>query len=575
MRYTTPKTKKQLFVIGIATILCFCLIITRLIFLQIFQYQKFEHLGQKNFFRTKTTSSLRGNILDCNGKLLATNKPIINLSWQGTGSHPITKQQQEQFFTISTILQEDNIPIHASLRKIKHIEKFSTSTKIANNIPFETLSKILEQCADSNNISVITDFKRYYPHGSLACHTLGYLGDINMQTTGKMGLERIFEDSLKGQNGIITQVINSFGKKLQQKAVQKSESGDNITTTLDIQLQKIAEKHTPNDHSCAFILMDPKSGALKALVSKPGFDPAIFLNPISSEDWKELVAKKPFVNRAFNACYPPASIFKLVTMSAALENNIIKTDDTFNCKGFIKFKGRKYFCNRHWGHGILNTKESLAYSCNIACYEIAKKISIDTLADYAFRFGLGEKTNIIFPEKVGIVPSNDWKLITQGERWWKGETLSACIGQSFLLTTPIQIACMIAGLFEGFIVKPRILENSEIITKDINISLETRQFLQECMESVITTGTGRRINRLKKITVFAKTGTAQTSSRKKNQKGNRKLCHAWFVSYFYYQDRDPLVMVVLVEKAGGSRAATIVAKQFLNDYIQLIEKEGG
>jgi penicillin-binding protein 2 len=328
----------------------------------------------------------------------------------------------------------------------------------------------------------------------------------------------------------------------------------------------------PLDQSGACIILDPKTGAIKALVSRPSFDPSIFLSSISSQNWKDLTINNPFLNRAFNACYPPASIFKLVTASAALEQGLITPETTYNCKGFITFKGRRYYCSRRWGHGLLDIKESLAYSCNIMCYEIAKKISIDTLADYAFRFGLGEKTNIIFPEKEGIVPSNDWKMYTQGQRWWKGETLSAAIGQSFLLTTPLQVACMISALFEGYLVKPHILQTHDIETKPLRISQSTRQFLQECMESVITEGTGRNINRLKSVTVYAKTGTAQTSS-KQNKKEDYS-CHAWFVSYFYYNENNPqpLVMVVLIEKVSGSRAATNIAKKFLIDYIKCKEK---
>ena len=525
-------------------------------------------MGERNFSRTQETPSLRGNIFDYKGNLLATNEPITNIDWQGTGSQTLTKSQSQTLEIIEQTLLKYNQPAMTSIGKIKRAEKFSTITRLASDISFEALSEISEQCAESKNIVTSTNFKRFYPHKSLACHTLGYLGDIDMQYTGKMGLERIFEEVLKGKNGTMSNVINSFGKRLQQQAIMQSESGQNIVTTLDIDLQKIAETHMPNDLAGSLILLDPKTGALRALVSKPGFDPTIFLKPLSNEQWQQLQIDRPFINRAFNACYPPASIFKLVTISAALEEGIIEPETVFDCKGFVTFKKRKYFCNRRWGHGPLNIKEGLAHSCNIACYEIAKKISIDTLADYAFRFGLGEKTDIIFPEKQGIVPSNDWKLLTKGERWWQGETLSASIGQSFLLTTPIQTACMIGSIFQGNLVRPRILESSEIYKTPLHLKESTLEFLQSCMESVVTTGTGRNINRLKNITVFAKTGTAQTSNRALKNTEKKHRAHAWFVSYFYYQEQEPLVLVILIEHAGGSRIATTVAKKFLADYMK-------
>ena len=211
----------------------------------------------------------------------------------------------------------------------------------------------------------------------------------------------------------------------------------------------------------------------------------------------------------------------------------------------------------------------LTHSCNIPCYEIAQKISIDTLADYAFRFGLGEKTNTIFPENPGIVPSNEWKKIVKGEPWWKGETLSAAIGQSFLLATPIQIACMIGSIFQGYLVKPRILTDDEIQTTPIAIKSSTREFLQESMKSVIQVGTGRNVGRLKNITLYAKTGTGQTKTRVSTSEDVQKDCHAWCVIYFSYQNQPPLVLTILIEYAGGSAVSTAVAKKFLAQYMKL------
>jgi penicillin-binding protein 2 len=351
--------------------------------------------------------------------------------------------------------------------------------------------------------------------------------------------------------------------------IANSESGENLTITIDMRLQQIAESLMPEEHAGAFILLNPKTGALKALVSNPGFDPSIFLKPISTDDWKELQQNKPFINRAFNAAYPPASIFKLVTMSTALEQGIITPESKFYCKGYITFKDNKHYCHKRNGHGWLDIKDSLAQSCNIGCYEIAQKISIDTLADYAFRFGLGVKTNIIFPETPGIVPSNEWKRTVKGERWWKGETLSAAIGQSFLLVTPIQIACMIGSIFKGYLVKPRILENDPIEITPLQIKTSTRECLQESMNFASAKGTAQNVGRLKNIKIYAKTGTGQTKGRGDDIKNMQTDCHAWCVIYFTYQNQDPLVMTILIEHAGGSAVAVAVAKKFLAQYMKI------
>ncbi len=571
MRYITLTSRKQLNHIACATLLGLCIIFTRLLFLQVYHHQILAHQGQKNFTRIKPIDPLRGNILDCNGTLLATNRPVIHIDWIGSGQQKLTPEQRRVLHNIETVLSKYHHPILVEYGKINRAEKFSTSLRLASDVSMEALSEISEQCADSVNIAISKKFQRFYPHKNLACHILGYLGDLDEKTesVGKMGLELIFNDALKGKHGTMSHIINSFGKNLQMSKISNSQSGQNLVTTIDIRLQKIAEQLMPQDHAGVFILLDPKNGALKALVSHTGFDPSIFLKPIATDTWQALQHNRPFINRAFNASYPPASIFKIVTMSAALEHGIINPETIFNCKGFITFKNRKYYCNKRSGHGKLDIKGSLAHSCNIGCFEIAQKISIDTLADYAFRFGLGEKTNSIFPEKSGIVPSNEWKRMMKGEPWWKGETLSAAIGQSFLLVTPIQIACMMGSIFTGYLVQPRILETDPIQTTPLDIAPTTQEFLQECMKSAIQIGTGRNVGRLKNITVYAKTGTAQTKSRTGDIKDIQTDCHAWCMIYFTYQNQDPLVMTILIEHAGGSAVATGVAKKFLAQYMKM------
>ena len=571
MRYTTSTTRSQLNFIALGAIAAFLFIFARLLFLQVYHHQILAKQGEKNFTRIKPIDPLRGNILDCNGKLLATNRPVINIDWIGSGLPKLNKEQRAALAKVEIVLNKYNQPMLVELSKINRSEKFSTSIRLASDISIQALSEISEQCADNQNIIISKKFQRFYPHKNLACHVLGYLGDLdnNTQSSGKMGLELIFNDILKGKHGSTSHIINSFGKNLQMNKIAHSQSGQDLTVTIDMKLQQIAEKLMPDDLAGTFILLNPKTGALKALVSNPGFDPSIFLKPILTEDWNQLQENRPFINRAFNASYPPASIFKLITIAAALEQGIITPESTFLCKGHTTFKKRKYYCNRKWGHGLLDVKDTLAFSCNIGCYEIAQKMSIDTLADYAYRFGLGEKTNIIFPEVSGIVPSNEWKRVVKGEPWWKGETLSASIGQSFLLVTPIQIACMMGSFFTGNLVKPRILEEDSIETIPLQIEPSTREFLQECMKSAIQVGTSRSVGRLKNITIYAKTGTAQTKSRSTEARKLQNDCHAWCMIYFVYQDHDPLVITILIEHAGKSSVATGVAKKFLAQYMKM------
>jgi penicillin-binding protein 2 len=537
------------------------IIISRLVYLQILCMHNFFSLGIKNFLRTESIASPRGNILDCKGNLLATNRPVTTLYWQGTGNKTFTAYQQTIIETIENIIGKlpENI--------LSSAEKNGTKILIASDISFTQLSKIIELFPNNPNVVISTQFKRYYPNHKIASHILGHLSNLNnLESIGKMGLEKIVHDILQGTQGKILKTINSLGTDIEHNEIKTALAGQNITTTIDLSLQRIAESLFPQGSNGTLILMDPATGAIRSLVSRPDFDPTLFLEPIENSAWNQLQQNKPFLNRAFNACYPPASIFKLIVVSAALENNIITPQDTISCSGFFRFKGRRYHCMRRTGHGELCIKDAVAKSCNILFYEIATQLSIDTLADYAFKFGLGQKTNIIFPEQEGLVPTSAWKNKEKGEPWWPGETLSCSIGQSYLLSTPIQIACMISSIFEGYLVKPRILEHEPITIRPLDILFSTRKFLKNSMKSVVRVGTGMEVSHIEDIKIFAKTGTAQVTRLSQKQDTNETLPHAWFVAYFYYKDYKPLTLIILIENAGSTQPARIFAKKFLMRY---------
>lgn len=537
------------------------IIISRLVYLQILQNHNFFSLGIKNFLRTESIASPRGNILDCHGTLLATNRPVTSIYWQGTGNKTLTSQQHK----IITALQ--NIIEISSEKSITTAERNGTKVLIASDISFTQLSKIIELFPNNPNIYISNHFKRFYPHKKIASHILGHLSTINsLETIGKMGLEKILHDTLQGEQGKLIKTINSLGTNIEQNEIKSALAGQNIVTTLDVSLQKIAESLFPSQYRGALLLMDPETGALRAVVSRPHFDPTVFLDPIATPQWQSLQKGHPFLNRAFNACYPPASIFKLVSVSAALENNIISKQDIIDCSGFFRFKGRRHYCDRRSGHGELCIKDAVAKSCNILCYEIATKLPIDTLADYAFRFGLGQKTHVIFPEQEGLVPTTTWKKEEKGEQWWPGETLSCSIGQSYFLATPIQIACMISSIFEGYLVTPRILTSERITIRPLDIQFSTRKFLKKSMKSVVRVGTGTEVSQIEDIKVFAKTGTAQVMRLARATDTVQILPHAWFVAYFNYKDYKPLTLVILIEHAGNSKPARIFAKNFLMRY---------
>jgi len=547
------------------------IIVGRLFHLQIYLTHTLFTQSQKNFLRTEKKHSPRGNILDVNGQLLATNRPTNNVYWHGTGNRSLDETQMQTLKNLGSILGNELVR-DTTITQVKNVERRYKKLLLASDISFEQLSQIKEQFPEHGNITIDTHFERYYPHASIASHILGYLGNVTLEASGKMGLEKKFQDILQGKSGTILKTTNSLGRQINQTQVQQALAGTNIQTTIDIDVQLIAERVFPHDKSGAFIVMNPEDGALRAVVSRPAFDPSTFLQPISHEKWQALQEKKPFLNRAFNTSYPPGSIFKLITVSAALEHGILHHDDTINCKGFIYFCGRKYWCARRNGHGEITIMQALAHSCNSLFFEIAKKINIDLLTDYAHKFGLGTKTDLLLPEKNGLIPSTQWKRDVKGERWWPGETLSVAIGQSFLLVTPIQIARMVGSIFTGYLVSPRILVNEPVYQEPLNLSLDTRDFLQKSMKQVVRSGTGRRMNTLKDIELYAKTSTAQISDFKKRKLGNEYLEHGWMVTYFRYKESTPLVIISMIENVGSSRPATNTVKSFLIEYKKLLDK---
>jgi penicillin-binding protein 2 len=546
----------------------FLILLFRLFYLQINLNRNLLAQSHKNFLRYEPINSLRGTIIDSKGKLLATNRPVINIYWKGSGNRVFSVQQKKEFTQLKTILET----VLADETSLLQAERKAQKLLLSKDVPFETLSKITEQLGSASSIVIETDYTRFYPYKNLASHALGYLGNLDIGWSGKMGLEKLYETTLRGKSGMTQKVLNSFGKNLSEKEVEQAFAGQDITITLDLSLQRIAEMLFPQEKKGIIFVMDSTDGSIRVALSRPDFDPNIFLESLDHETWNTLKERKPFLNRIYQACYPPGSIFKLITLAAGLEKNIIHEDEEWECKGFVQIGNRKFRCHKRDGHGYLNPTEVIAKSCNTLFYEIGKRLDIDDLAEFAYKFGLGKKTGSVFNDKIGLVPTRDWKTHTKGERWWLGETVAATIGQTYLLTTPAQIARMMAAIEVGYLVTPRILEESTVTYEPLSIAYSTRTFLKEAMHAVTEEGTARTLKKLgDDFEVYAKTSTAQTSAWEKRKLGEEYLEHGWFTANFKYKDEPPMTMVVLVENAGNARLSLMIAKAFLKSYRDLIE----
>lgn len=568
-----PTITLKLFRIMLGMLLGALILSVRLLQLQWVLEPTLATQSQKNFLRLEKITPPRGNITDRNGVLLATNRPITLLYWQGTGNRKLSARQLEELRTIESIIGTPIAPDQEALENIDFIERRYKQMLLAPDVSLTQLSKIKELFANNPNLILMDHFKRFYPYKEYASHALGYLGYINdLEVAGKMGIEKALDPTLKGTAGTRAKQVNSVGKQLSAEEIQGTCAGGDIQTTIDIRVQHIIETIFPAHESGTIIVMDPQEGDIIGLLSRPNFDPGLFVDPISPESWQGLQENQPFINRAFQACYPPGSIFKLVSLSAALEKNIVRPDSVWNCMGHTTFGGREYRCSQQQGHGLLTTTQALAQSCNILFFEIGKRIDIDVLADYAHKFGLGIKTNSLFPENGGLIPTAAWKKETKGERWWPGETLSAAIGQSFHLVTPIQVGRMISGIMTGYLVKPRILLTESVEKEPLSVKKSTLTFLHQSMKLVVTKGTGQRVGTVKDFEIYAKTSTAQTSDLSKCILGKQYWPHGWFVAHLSYKNQSPLTLVILVEHAGSSKVATMIAKNFLIAYKKVLEQ---
>lgn len=542
----------------------------RIFYFQVVTNKQLETRSINNFVRTNKVDVLRGDIIDNNGHILATSRLVMSLYWQGTGNNRLNQHQLEILHELAHLAP---ISYKKDLSaQIAHVERNEKTYRLAKDISFEQVSRIAERFAQEPNVLIKSHFKRHYPLGTMACHFIGYLVYQDVETHAKMGLECLYHDQLKGDPGIAQYMVNATGKSLTTHTSTPGTAGKTLKTTIDLHLQQLAEQVFSTDLAGCVIIMDPKTGAIRVLISRPGFDPAIFLKPIKKEFWAELQIRKPFLNRACNACYPPASLFKLITISAALEQKIIAPDAHRVCVGYTTYCNRKYHCHHREGHGWISFEESLAQSCDIIFYDIGKRIHIDTLADYANRYGLGKPTGIAFPEKSGLVPSSEWKREHKGERWWQGETLSAAIGQTYLLVTPMQIARMLGAISQGYLVKPRLLEDEVIEQEPLEIKNETLAFLKRAMRLVTKVGTAKILGTIPDLIIYGKTGTAQVVGLKEGETCGRVPEHGWFIANFSYKNSSPLTMVMFVEHGGSSRSPTKIAYQFLKGYRQYMQQ---
>jgi len=586
----------------ISAVICvFLILFGRLLYLQVIKGHELRFLAENNSIRLIKNLAPRGMIMDRKGRVLVDSRPAFNcmVTPEDVGDLKGLTQRLSRLLHLSPdaivalIDQRDTPPFQPVL--------------IKRDISWEELSAIKTQRLDLPGVEIQIEPVRTYPYGNLAAHVVGYGGEINKEElqgkkgyqmgdwVGKYGVELMWEKDLRGINGGRQVEIDAAGKEIRVLKEVQPVPGRNLYLTIDLDLQRFGEELL-GKRSGAIIAMDPLTGEVLALCSSPAFQPAVFAEGISPEEWERFVSDPlhPLQNRGIQGMYPPGSVFKIVTAAAGLEEGIIDLDTPFNCTGVYYLGSRGYQCWRAGGHGVTRFYRGVVESCDIYFYNVGARVGVETLGRYAEDFGFGRPTGIdLAGEKAGLVPTEAWKLERRGGRWYVGETISMAIGQSYLLVTPLQMLNMMSAVANGgTLFKPQIAQRVEDLdnkvveeyhTEEIGrlpISAKTLGEIRAALVGVIKedTGTGRGA-RLEGMEIAGKTGTAQVvrfrgGVRQRSEDLPYKLRdHAWFVASIAAD--TPLTVVVLVEHGGqGGAAAAPLAREMIRKYLSLRRGEG-
>ncbi len=532
---------------------------SRLVYLQLNQGANNRQIAENNRVRTVAKPPVRGNIYDRKGRLLAGNKLSHSVFiW------PLALKRENWLQTrrrIAEILEIDEQTIQA-----KMADTTTNSTKrvrIVRDLTEAKITALQEYGAEKEGIDVDIESVRHYPGGQLAAHVLGHTGEMNEKelakrrpqgyrlgdVIGKMGLESTLESRLRGEWGG-TQVEVDGAGKLQQFLGQKvSKSGQDVTITLDLELQKVAEAALGNNKA-AIIAMDPQTGEILAMASRPAFDPNDLTGRISPEVWKKLQGQDhPFVNRAIQP-FPPASPFKIVTTTAALESGKFKPDTILQTYASLRIGGFTFADWNRAGFGPLGFPGALKWSSDTFFYQVGQRVGGPTLIDWTRKYGYGRKTGIELPEEAkGLVADDNWKQLNYKLPWSIGDTINMSIGQGFLQATPLQATGMFAVVANGgYHVQPHLIKDDtkRDWRESMDLKPSTIAILRKGLREVIDGGTGAVMNTTTIPKAAGKSGTAEAPPGKD---------HVWFGAYAPL-DKPSIVVLAFGEHTGGGGGKT-------------------
>ena len=535
-------------------ILLFAVLILRLFYLQVVTSADYARESEENRIAQRRVKAPRGLIYDRDGRVLARTRPFYTISLERT-----TRKD----FEAATAAFTEAI---GDLKLDGEYSRKYRTIRLKRDVSFRTVSIVEEQLkADWPLLDIEIETQRYYPYGPAAAHLLGYIGIIRDQDLqrkndnayvlgdfiGKTGIEKVYENSLRGRDGMLYVEIDATGRTGREfpERDRLPVSGAPLHLTIDLEVQLAAERALPDTLASAFVALDPRTGAVLALANKPAFDPNIFVSfQAQKERQRVLQSETVLLNRALQGRYPPGSTLKMVSAIAALETGVTDTLSLFEpCYGALKVGRSTFRCHKRTGHGGLTLPGAIETSCNVYFYHLARLMSIETWHKYAAKLGFDQPTGILHTgEAAGLLPSRQY--FEEREGWSLGHLLNLSIGQGAVLVTPIQMARYVAAIANGgYLVTPYISGDPPRRQRIDGISRRTFTIVKKSMRRVVAseTGTGRRA-RVDGISIAAKTGTAQVPSREDD---------AWMVAFAPYE--NPTIAIAAVVEGGGSGGARV------------------
>ncbi|MGF1514958.1 MAG: penicillin-binding protein 2 [Elainellaceae cyanobacterium] len=547
----------------------------RLAYLQLLRGEYNQKLAEDNRIRLLPRPPERGRILDRNGQALVQNRLSYSVYlW------PFKQKDvdwEPTFIRLSEIL---DIPVEDIRQRLEQAGYNSPLlVRIARDITSAQLTALMEFKPELPGIQVEAETERIYPNGDLAAHVLGYTGELNDEllddltddgyrlgdVVGQMGAESAFEEKLRGEWGGRQIEVDGIGQVLQILSEKPAEPGRDVQLTLDIPLQQAAEAAL-GDLKGAVVAIDPQNGEVLAMVSRPAFDPNLFSTHITSTEWERLQSLEfPFVNRALQG-YAPASTFKVVTTSAAIESGRFSPRAVLPTFPYIQAGGIQFWDWNKAGFGSLSFPGAIAMSSDTFFYQTAMRMGEVPLVEWTRRYGFGEKTGIELgvEEFAGLVPDEAWKLENLDEPWYIGDSINMSIGQGYLQASPLQVAVMFAVVANGGDrVVPHLYKDPDTTRqwrRPIGLSDETVRVLQQGVRQVITSGTGRKLNVAHLPPLAGKSGTAEDPPREN---------HTWFGAYGPVENPE-VVVVAFGENSGGggSAIAAPIVQEVLEAYFK-------